>query len=201
MKLFSIFVATLFSYSIVFGQSPLRTTIQRSPKATVKQYSDLGEQGKLLTNNGWYEASRLFVHPQLPTRDASVAVIDEDGILHEKRIDEDHEEIEEPYELLGTIDATLRYIPATNSLYANSLLYRLVRTNTYSELSFDGKSHEVAGKPEWRIENSQSRWTNVKGAIQYVSEMHNKTEDLQIRRNAEATLEELRKLQRQTLQK
>jgi hypothetical protein len=153
---------------------------------TVAKYLAMAENGLLLTDDGWHEASKLFLHPS-PAPADSIVVVSDKGSLDESWIRGGHaEETAGGYDLLGRIDSTFRLVPAPKSkFYKSAIVYRLVLTDS------GGK-----GEKQWKIENAQGlRWTTVTGALQYLTQKRNTTTDPIMRKHADETLSVLRKYQ------
>ncbi len=135
--------------------------------------------GELLSAEGWTHAmSQFFTGPSDFPQDFTV-VGNHYGVSHASRKGERIEITVQSAEL-GRIDSQLRF--TTNpSPTGNPDFYisRLVFGPTPSR---------------WRIEGPLGyRWTTVNTAIRYVSEVHDNSKDPVVKKNAEKTLDVLRK--------
>lgn len=158
------------------------------PKTVIENYLRMAESGLLLSDDGWREAGKLFIHPSPPADDRIVVVTERGNINESWTKGERAEEAVSGYDFLGRMDSTLKFVSAPkSSFYKTTILYHLVLV----EGDLNGKD----GK-QWRIENPQGpRWVTVSGLVQYLAEKKKTTKDPILRRQAEETLSILKKYQ------
>lgn len=164
---------------VALAQSPRS---QDAPREVVQKLFRMADDGVLTTPDGWKRAGTLFVSPTLRPHDQSVAIVSKNYSVNFLSATDRRAEVYVGYEDLGRIDSTFRYVPADPRFFKTAVKYHLVLMNAGSER-------------EWKIENPQgSAWTGVDAAIRYVTEMREKAADPVVRKNADATLAVLKKL-------
>ena len=102
----------------------------------------------------------------------------------------------------GTIDAALRYRPPKRSppfdvpVTMTTFVFQLVYTNKHREVGTKGETiREITGPWEWKIEQPRmARWSTLGRAIEYVTQMRDKTDDPIIKKNADKTIATLERL-------
>ena len=185
---------------------------QPAPEDSKSRYGDIDYQavlvvenlwnyassGELLTPEGWtHVMNQFFTQPSPVPRDFTV-VVNRYWVSNASRKDDKIEITVESSEL-GRIDSQLRFVvtPSPNG-NPNFYMYRLVFAPTPMRwYEPDGKTlikETMSGPNRWRIEGSPGyRWTTVNTAIRYVSEARDNSKDPVVKRNAEKTLDVLRK--------
>ena len=157
----------------------------------MEEYTKLGEEGALLTAEGWSKAQVYFLHASSPLNDVYVTEKHAPKVVWVKG---DKAEVGQEYDPIGKIDSALRFTPAPQTQYMKfSIAFYLVLTDKHWEPGADGKEREVVHAPEWRIENPQARWTSVEAAIRYVREAGAKDKNTAVKENAARTIAVLKR--------
>lgn len=188
------------------------TAQQPAPEDSRSRYGDIDYQAVLVVENLWNYASsgellnpegwthvmnQFFTQPSPVPRDLTV-VVNRYWISNASRKDDKIEITVESAEL-GQIDSQLRFVatPSQNG-NPNFYMYRLVFAPTPMRwYGPDGKTltkETMTGPKLWKIEGPLGyRWTTLNTAIRYVSEARDNSNDPVGKRNAEKTLDVLRK--------
>lgn len=97
---------------------------------------------------------------------------------------------------LGRIDDVLHFTPTNLASDKKDVVHHLVLTDKHWEIGSDGVTEkEVGGPLAWRIENPEPLlWITVNTAIRYVKEARERTADPTLKKNADQTLAQLKKL-------
>lgn len=186
MKSALIVVAALCSSTIALGQS---TVAQPSSKEVMQQFLQYVTSGSLLTRDGWNKAGQLFVHPSRSSRDQQATVVADDSSTQEIWARGNQAEFYVTYQDLGKIDSLLGYRPPDPRYPKIIVRYHLVLTDKNG-------GAQSKGNRKWKIENPQGApWVGLQAAIQYVKDSSLKATDPSARRNANATLIELKRFQ------
>jgi hypothetical protein len=195
-----LFVA-LIAFSLVgaTAQSPIGSG--NSPKDVVERLWKDATEGKLLTPEGWNEASPLFLKHEAFPANASVRIVSNNWGVDHSSVRGDTAEVDMGYADAGIVDATLKYSPPSRARsQKTAMVFHLVFAPTHwTMFRSDGKEitgkEERTGATEWQIQEPVGLpWTTVNTAIRYVLEMREKATDPTIRKNADATLARLLKL-------
>jgi hypothetical protein len=172
------------------------TRVQGSPKDVIQQYLKLVQDGALLTSDGWNRVSTLFSSPSPEPEGKVVFLTSKHAGVGEVWTRDNRAEVHDAWwDLLGSIDPSLRYTPppAVNAR-RNIGVYYLTVTDKHWELEPNGQMKEVIGPLHWEIEGPQTwRWTTVGPAIKYVSQMSEKSSDPLVKQNAERTISILKR--------
>ena len=168
--------------------------VQDSPKQIVERFLAFETAGGRLTPDGWRKADQFFSRPAEPVAGKDVSVIFPRYSVSEPSIKEKKADVVVQVLPQGRMDPELRFVPSQN--YKEGLLFHLVLVSTYPVVDSKGqRSKEVTGPPEWRLENTgPAMWLNIATTIRYVMVTREKTTNPIVRKNAEETLAELRKL-------
>jgi hypothetical protein len=190
-------LVSIFAASVVWSQ--MVTEEVKPPKEVVEEFWKLETTGGRLTPEGWAKAAVFFVRLYPQPRKRTIAVISGKYkySVDVRWVREGHAEIANGYVDLGRIDDTLRYTRGDTRPLKTAVLYHLVLTDKRWERGPDGlREIEVSGPLAWRIENPEPLlWLTVDTAIRYVNEQRATASDRDLRRNAEDTLAQLKKLQ------
>lgn len=175
----------------VFGQD----TRSQSPKAVVEDFWKFEIDGGRLTPDGWSRGNDFFVRPIPMSGVGKITVIDRNSSVWDPVMDGKKCRVTIGISSLGRLGPKLQYFPPDSRFVKEGAEYRLVLTETHSQLGTDGKtSKEIAGPLRWRIEGPGSPiFITLDTAIRYLSEKGEHSPDPVIRKNAEKTLAALRK--------
>jgi hypothetical protein len=166
----------------------------KSTERVIRQYEQFIAGGAFLTPDGWKKASRIFARSSPYPNDGEVFLTSKAGLIGETWVRGDRAEVERKWtDFSGSIGPDLAYKPAyptgSGSVLPAIYDYSLVFTNQHIDVGEGGSTGEVLGTWEWKIEGPQrERWATVEGAIIYVREMRNKSNDPKIKKNATKTL-------------
>jgi hypothetical protein len=168
---------------------------QKSPKEVVEALWKLDTEGLRLTDDGWRKASpQIFVQAVAPPQPRIIYVIDGYEVDREM-IHGDTASVEVSVLDYWSIDSRLNLHLASTTM-KSWLAYKLVFTDTHSEIGPDGMSKEVKGPQEWRIPGTGSTiWLSSQTAINYVKQLRDKTTNPQIKVNAQKTIATLERRQ------
>jgi hypothetical protein len=193
----------------------------KSPKEVVRSYRKMDARGERLTTGGWYRAFRFFVKPEPVPEHRFIAVMDGEADPYIGSQGNDKAEIRVPCSAVGQIDFLGRFTflvapslidldrhlgqPGTPQMRMHgphaplNRIYDLVLTSTHWELGPGTEGlREVKGTPEWRIETFEREpWVTLDVAIEYLTEMRDRSKSLVIKRNAEKSILMLRPLLRE----
>jgi hypothetical protein len=180
-----------------------KTDRVKPPNEELQEFLKMELQGARLTPEGRSKTAHLLVQPSIAPPD-TIDVVSDNFEVHETPATEGSVKLDLyfPY-FYGWLDSALRFKAALHVAPGNGLIreginaeYVLVLTNKHGELEPDRQEgREIRRAQEWRIENAPSFVTiNLDTAIRYVSEMREKTTDPTVKKNADETLANLKKL-------
>jgi hypothetical protein len=169
---------------------------QSNGKATemvVIQYEKLVEEGAFLTPEGWKKLGKLFAQSKPFPGDGTISLMSTGGSLGEMWINGDHAEVDTKWtDYFGSITPSLRFKPPTDDppVVMTGYVFHLVYTNKHTDIGANGRiMSEVTGPWEWKIEEPQNtRWTTVRKAIEYLTQMRGNSDDPAIQKNADKTI-------------
>lgn len=189
----------LLAVLVIFGSlsSVGETNVPcKPPKEVVEAYLNAGEQGKLLTAEGWNKASEAFIHSEAFPTKSGFFIVSGNHKVNETLVKGNRaQEAELGYQDMGRVDHNLRYFPPEKTPYFETgILYQLVLTDQYAQLSTDER--KITPALCWKIENPQGHpWVSLKVAIQYLTNIRGETTDAAIKKNADETLVKLNRMQ------
>jgi hypothetical protein len=179
---------------------------QASPKEVVTNFWTIETSGGRLTPEGWHKTSRFFVRPSSPDLRVIHLVPRADiGLIDEVVKTNNRAEVSVGTIELGILDSSLHYKPSSGRAGSGAVIgatiikFELVLSGRHWEAEPSGtKETEVIGTPEWRITAiaGKEEWITIDTAIRYVTERRNETNDPAIKKNADATLNVLKKVKR-----
>jgi hypothetical protein len=171
-----------------------------SPVWIVTELWNAATRGDLLTREGRTKIAWLFVKPPNDYKSEVTVVSNEWGRPSVTSSTNSAVKVAVYYSPAGQIDSRLRYMPAPNPQYGKfGIAYTVILTQTYhSRAGANGKlEKKMPGDKVWEIQAPDFPpfpFTTVNTAIRYVLEQRAKTENPEIRKNADATLAALLKL-------
>jgi len=195
------FAAILTLASLALAQSD--TAPAKSPKEVVRDFVKLELEGARLTPEGRREAANFLVLPGTAPPDPINIVSDKFDVGEiPSAKNKPKLSVYFPY-LYGQLYSALRFKAALHMAPGNGL--KMEGTNEEYALTLTGKRLEfepagpqkkaVKGPEEWRIENAHLYgFISLTTAIRYVTEMRDKTTHPAVKKNAEQTLVQLKKL-------
>jgi len=197
LALFALLVTLLGSN----GWGQVSSISETSPRELVEQLWTMAARGELLTKSGWQKAAKFFTSPgSTPGRKVIRVFSDYYGVNYSS-VDGKNAIVEMEYVDSGEINEKLQYTPPRPThLKKTSFKYHLVLVPSYSVIyGTDGKTilqkKEIPGIYAWQIEGSPpDPWITVNAAFRYVIEARNKSNDAEMKANAETTLENLLKM-------
>jgi hypothetical protein len=191
----------LIASSLIWAIAQSPTGSGLSPKDVVERLWKDATEGKLLTPEGWNEASPLFVKRETFPANASVQIVSNNWGVEHLSVSGDTAEVDMEYADAGIVDATLKYSPSlrTRSQKTAKVFHLVFAPTHWTMFKSDGKEitgkEERTGPMEWQIQEPLGLpWTTVNTAIRYVLEKRETATDPAIRKNADETLDKLLKL-------
>jgi hypothetical protein len=187
-----------FSLAVVLSLSATAPVAQvleykKPTEQLVKRYEKLVADGFLLTPEGWARASKLVEHPIPYPPDSEIQLISAPGIIGETRLTDDHALVETKWgDYYGTIDSRLRYRavePSGSIMVVESFSLVFVHRRPES-----GGASAASDSAEWKIEGPSVRAASIPAAIKYVQEARDKSNDPDVRSNADRTIAALKLL-------
>jgi hypothetical protein len=184
-----------------------------SPKEVVGLFRKMDSHGQRLTKEGWLNAAALFVRPDQPTGVRSFWVVT-DELVSEQKVTGDRAEVWTEFTEWGTVDPAARFsrvigypapvegIDAPREPIQGPIRtrhqYKVVLTNHYWELTREGASlREMTGNAAWRIESiDPGPLVEMDFALRYLTKLRNNSTDPAIRKNAEMSIEAVKRLYR-----
>jgi len=196
----SILILTLV-VTIAWAQET-HSTRDFTPTQLIDQFWKLATQGDLLTANGWERARGFYSHSTPPPVSKSIDVVSNVwGPASQKSLDGEIAVVVIGFDDAGHIDENLKYIaPKETGAVKTGRLYHLVFAPTkFETYKSDGKNlvvdKTIVGPKAWQIEDKPGApFTTVNSAIRYVLEMRKKSNDPNVIRNADTTIEKLLRL-------
>lgn len=166
---------------------------EASPKDVVEHYLNIGSRGMLLTDDGWREASKLFLHPSPPPIDGIVVIVADGGSVNENWTKGGQaQEIASGYTFVGRMSPSFVFARAPRSKYLKTaIVYRLILIDTRAS----SDSGATKSEKQWKIENVQgARWMTVTAALQYLEAKRAAVMDSSIRQHIDNTISSLKGL-------
>jgi hypothetical protein len=166
-------------------------------ESVVREYDKFITSGALLTPEGWKRSSSLFNTSDPYPQNGEIVVEDISELMAEDWVKGDHAQVETKWDdLYGRIDSSLRYksqFPGGAPMTAARLITLVCVPST--AVNTEMSDPRCAG--EWKLEGPQRvRSATRLAAIKYVMEMRDKSTDPKIRKNADKTIEILKRLGR-----
>ncbi len=171
----------------------------RSPKEIVDILWRRATEGEMLKADGWHRASGFYLHPTAFPGDRSIRVMSNHWGIEYSSVEENAAVVTVDCAEEGKIDSKMRFTSAPKSGTAKTgLIFHLVLAPTYSVMyAPDGKTVEkkTRGNQVWQISEAPAEaWTTVNTAIRFVLEVREKSNDPDIKKNADETVIRLLKL-------
>lgn len=157
----------------------------------VQDYWQYETEGGRLTDEGWRAADVFFVHPVAPPRERTIFIIGYYSVggeampviryvakpsADQRAVSQVKVATNSP---IGKLDSTLRFFPATDIGF--DVTYDLILTNKH---------------PAWKFRDEGSAvFIGLPTAILYVTLMRDRATDPAVRKNADATLVVLKKIE------
>jgi hypothetical protein len=181
------------------AQSP--SNPYEKPQDVVEQFANMTRAGALMTPDGLSKASVLFTSAKPPVVTGRITIVNvqgvDDGPIKRTARTDALDFSVFAFEM-GTLDARLHYSPPSREVihsYETAYVFHVILTDKYWRLGQNGSAPTLmTGTKQWRIDMPYWRWTSVSGAIRYVTEMRDKTDDPTIKKNAENTIAILSKM-------
>ncbi len=193
MHLALLVLATIASYT----QSPTSTS-PRGPGEVLKQFCEMDAKGVRLTSQGWRKAAALFVRPEPPSPDKIIVI--KDFVISPPKIEGNRAEFYVEYIYLGQLNrSAARFLSPSFPLPPDPSTVRaeyslLLADKDHKPNTNESVEQQETRSSEWRIEGHQpEQHITVDTAIQYVTQIRDKTADPVIRKNANKTLATLKR--------
>jgi hypothetical protein len=199
-NLVAVLLASVFAGGAA-AQSP--SNPYEKPLEVVEQFANMTRAGTLMTPDGLSKASLLFTSAKPPVINDHITVVNVQGLDGEEPLKRSARPDALDFLVAaiphGTVDAKLRYSPPPDDKYhsfESEYIFHIILTDKYWRLGPNGSAPTlVTGTKQWRIDMPYWRWTDVRGAIRYVTQMRDKTNNPVIKKNADKTLAILAKLE------
>lgn len=192
MKTSSLFTAVVTLTAFVISASASAI----SQKEVVERFVKMDVDGARLTPQGWRTADTLFTKPSEPLQAKVLVVIVRSYAVSTATGSTNTTEFYMGYEEVGRITASsLHFAPTNNRSMKEFGKYTVVLTKVQRTQGNSNETIQEENMPtEWRIDGAQptAMHLTAEAAIQYVTQMRDKTTDLAIRRNATQTLAKLK---------
>ncbi len=188
------FVLMLLLTSAMAQGTPPSANEAESPKQLVERYWKLETSGERLTTQGWNKLEAFRIHPSPPPQRKVIVVVSPEFSVWDPIVNGSRATVNVDLKsIIGEISPEMRFTRHSTDAIKEGILFKLEHTSKYWELSSDGKAlREITGPPQWRIDEPSGKiWLNVDTAIHYVTEIRNKTNDPEIKRNAVQTITRL----------
>lgn len=180
-------LAILLAAGAVAATGQVPKAARKPTELVVLRYEKLVADGALLTPEGWKRASKLFDQPVPYPADGTISVESTGGLLAEDWLRGDHAQVETKWnDAYGSIDANLKFSPAapgSGAVLPMVQVFTLHRTNDQGEETAD-----------WKVEGPHQRHATITWAIKYLETKRDKSRDPVIRKNANKTIDTLRRL-------
>lgn len=209
MKSLVSLAVTILALAATTSYAQTVTARQKSPVDVVGDFMKIETSGGRLTFQGWCKASAFFIRPNFypGSRHIHIHVILNDQANYAEEIAraQNWAEVYAGMNEVGEIDEALRFVPSPAFPHGievkegPSIRFDLVLTDKHWQLDLNdgGMSHVISGSPEWKIvDESPELCITIDAAIRYVREMRTTTSDSAIKKNADSTLAELKRMQR-----
>ncbi len=175
-----------------------------SPKKIVETFWRMESAGGRLTPEGWNKSSVFFVRSGTSRTPNVIHVIrnSQNDSIEETARTANWAEVSVTTDEVGQIDSKLRLRETSKRgsqgvlfLRGPVITFSLVLIEKHWPLNPDGsRATEVVGSPAWLITCSDSTsWIDVGTAARYVRDLRSKATDPVVKKNAEKTLDLLRK--------
>ena len=181
------------------ASAQLSGTTPQSPKRVVATYRRVDANGERLTTSGWKKCNVFFLHPGFPPRDRVIGVMAGE-IVGEATVKGDKAEVWTEFDFLGKVYPTGRFSrsldgsPPVKGPVPSSSKYRLILVDQHS----NSGAGEAAGggASRWKIEDFASdSMVKVNVAIRYLERLRDKSDNDDVKKNAERSIAELMALQ------
>jgi hypothetical protein len=173
---------------------PAPESPQQSASSILLQFAALESAGKGLTADGVKQLQDFFIDPSAwQPRKIRVA---RDFVVSNSDFIGNRGALFVEYMVLGDLDSSLRFTSEAPTKSKVREDYTLVLSNKYFLRGGHGEpAQEIIGPRRWKIEDStREQWISVNAAINYVTDMRDKTTDPAVQQNANQTLAKLMSL-------
>ncbi|MGB6484639.1 MAG: hypothetical protein WBE86_14225 [Candidatus Acidiferrales bacterium] len=197
--------AVFLALAVTPSRAQTVTAGQKSPVDVVRDFMKIETTGRRLTIDGRRTASVFFIRPTSPYGNRVINVIwdYEPTDVEETAHTEYWAEVTADTTEVGQLDSTLRFkritMPRRVVKTIDFLNFELVLTDKrWTRDQFGLMSGSVTQPLQWEILDGpeQDIYITIDTALRYVAEMRTKTSDPVIRKNADSTLAELKRMQR-----
>ena len=205
MRSFS-FVTLLLVASAILFLKPIATHAQvhkshrTQTELVVLHYEKLVANGSLLTPEGWERSATLFDRSNPYPPDSEIFLMSTGELVGENWVKGDRAQVGTKWnDAYGTIDATLRYWPATPSgdVLPMAQFYSLVFIRNDSAIGNGNEASGIIATGEWKIEGPQrTRAATLEQAILYLTRKREESSDRVLRKHAASSIAALRRLSR-----
>jgi hypothetical protein len=150
-----------------------QTKPSKSPKEAVEGYWRLGEEGALLTRDGWAKANAVFAQPSPIYDEETIVVVSKRYSVEQLWMKEGRAEVDVVYKDLGMLDPKLVYKPPRKThFFETAVRYQLSLT-------------EQGVEPKWKIDgNKPVRWAGVDAVLTYLTAVQKNSTDPTVKKNA-----------------
>jgi hypothetical protein len=153
----------------------------QSPKQVVQAYRNMDANGARLTAAGWKTGNVFFLHPGPPPSELVLGVMAAGELIGEANISGNKAEVWTEFDLLGRVYPTGQF---SRSLGGSPPVDGPLPSRRKYELTFTGT--------QWKIDDFESSpMVTVAVAIRYLDGLRGKSNNYDVRQNAERSIPEL----------
>jgi hypothetical protein len=176
-------------------KKPLKPT-----ELVVKQGEDIVAKGLLLTPDGWKQSAKLWSSASPYPQNGEIVVESFSAMIVEDWVKDKRAQVSTKWDdFYGTIDSSLRYKPGLpnheSTMMGQSITLVCIdsKKNDNDRDQSNAANEGCAG--EWKLEGPLlNRAANIPMAIKYITVMRDKSTDPVVRKNADRTINTLRRL-------
>ena len=186
-------ILTLFlGVTLAYAQVP--KSHAKPTELVITRYERLIAEGALLTPEGWQRASQLFDRSNAYPKNGVIFLISTGAYVGEGWVKGDRAEVESKWnDFFGTIDSALRYKSPTPDL-GSIVMFEVFPMVFLRNDEKGGSAAEISGG-QWKIASPLThRSTTIDRAIGFVQTQRDKSNDPNIRTNADKTITILKRL-------
>ncbi len=165
-----------------------------SPKALVEEYWKFETHGERVSPGGWKSAERFLLRVAPIPAARRITVVTDKYSVWDPWVNGKTARVNVGVaRIWGDVNEDLTFTKHSTRAIKEGVLFKLSLVDKHWETSPDGRTTEIPGPMEWRIDEPSERvWLNVEAAIGYVQESSKQNNDASIKTNAERTVAKLK---------